>query len=148
MNERQFIVTDRVRMDYPTYVALCGATYSEEHLREWANDRWGTPKDATLDVIARDVKQGGWILFEFIVSDKLESPDATCSYIYKCPKCKSTDVVTFSSGIIAMDWKDGKRVKLGVEDIHDTVQIKCNECKHSVDLQENKGDVTFYSPRE
>lgn len=67
MNERQFIVTDKVRLDYPTYVALSGVTYSEEHLREWAHDRWGTPKDATLDVIARDVKQGGWILFEFIV---------------------------------------------------------------------------------
>lgn len=67
MPERQFIVTDRVRFDYPTYVAFSGATYSEEHLREWANNRWGTPLDASLNVIARDIEQGGWTLFEFIV---------------------------------------------------------------------------------
>lgn len=67
MPERQFIVTDRVTLDYPTYIALCGATYSEEHLRAWANDRWDTPLDATLNVIARDIKHGGWTLFEFIV---------------------------------------------------------------------------------
>jgi len=67
VHEKQFIVTDRVKLDYPTYVALSGATYNEEHLREWANDRWGTPKDAALNVIARDIKHGGWMLFEFIV---------------------------------------------------------------------------------
>lgn len=72
MSERQFIVVDRVKLDYPTHVALCGATYSEEHLREWANDRWGTPLDASLDMIARDIKQGGWILAEFII---LADPD-------------------------------------------------------------------------
>lgn len=68
MRERQFLVTDRVRMDYPTYVALSGATYSGEHLREMAYSEWGIPKDAPLDVIARAIKQHGKrMLFEFIV---------------------------------------------------------------------------------
>lgn len=44
-----------------------GASYSEDSLRKWANDRWGTPTNATLNEIARDIKSGGWILFEFIV---------------------------------------------------------------------------------
>ena len=72
--KRQFIVLDKVQLDDPTYIAFCGSTYSEENLREWANDRWGTSKDAELDVIARDIKQGGWMLFEFIAT---ADPDPT-----------------------------------------------------------------------
>ena len=75
--ERQFMVTDRVKLDSPTYVALCGGTYNEERLRDWANDRWDTPKDATLDVIARDIKQGGWMLFEFVVPADTIAPGET-----------------------------------------------------------------------
>jgi len=52
--------------DDPHFRIFTGATYNEEHLREWANDRWGTPLDATLENIARDIKQGGWMMFEFI----------------------------------------------------------------------------------
>lgn len=81
MPERQFITIDgatfdgvtlnEVALDDPNYRRLTGsvngATYNEEHLREWANDRWGTPLDASLDIIARDIKQGGWMLLELIV---------------------------------------------------------------------------------
>lgn len=69
MPEKQFIVTETVKFDYSMYriFRIPGSTYNEEHLREWANDRWGTPLDASLEVIARDIKQGGWMMFEYVV---------------------------------------------------------------------------------
>lgn len=48
------------------YVAFLGASYTIEQLRAWANDTWSTPLDASLEVIAKDIKQGGWMLFEGI----------------------------------------------------------------------------------
>lgn len=66
MPERQFLVTNNAEHDNSLYRAFTGSTFSEAHLREWANDRWGTPMDASLDVIARDIQQGGWMLLEYI----------------------------------------------------------------------------------
>ena len=66
MKEKQFIVTDKIKLDSPMYTVISGATFSESHLREWANDRWGAPKDVALEVVAKDIKHGGWMLFELI----------------------------------------------------------------------------------
>lgn len=66
MHERQFIVVERTDFNDHLYRPNQGFTYNEEDLREWANDRWSTPEDATLDIIARDIGHGGWMLFEHI----------------------------------------------------------------------------------
>ena len=68
---RAFFVVDRGNTpkffpDGKLYASYRGAPYQEQSLREWANDRWGTPLDAPLDVIARDISQGGWLLYEGI----------------------------------------------------------------------------------
>jgi hypothetical protein len=48
------------------YRMLTGATYSEETLRKWANEVWGTPLDAPIERVAADIAKGGWGLLEMI----------------------------------------------------------------------------------
>lgn len=71
ITESMFLVLDKGSVpkrneDDELYTTFNGAPYKEESLREWANDRWGTPLDATLEVIARDIRQGGWLLYRGI----------------------------------------------------------------------------------
>ena len=67
MYKRQFIVLDPVQLDNCLYRKFTGNTYSETNLRLWAQDRWRTPLNASLAQVARDIKTGGWELFEYIV---------------------------------------------------------------------------------
>ena len=67
MFKRQFIVLDPVQLDNCMYRQFTGSTYSEHNLRLWAKDRWGTPLNAPLAQVARDIKKGGWELFEYVV---------------------------------------------------------------------------------
>ena len=52
--------------DNHLYSTYTGTPYQEDSLRRWANDRWNTPLDASLETIARDIRQGGWLLYEGI----------------------------------------------------------------------------------
>ncbi len=67
MFKRQFIVLDPVQLDNSMYRKFTGRTFSENNLRLWANGLWGTPTDAPLAQVARDIKKGGWEMFEHIV---------------------------------------------------------------------------------
>lgn len=69
--ERTFLVinssdvtTDRVESNI--HSAFVGCAYTEDALREWANDRWGTSLHASLKEIAADIAGGGWLLYENI----------------------------------------------------------------------------------
>jgi len=49
------------------YSVFRGMSHTDNSLREWANDVWGTPLDAPLNVIAKDILQeGGWLLYEHV----------------------------------------------------------------------------------
>lgn len=43
-----------------------GSHYTEEELRAWAEQKFDTTEEASLEDIARDIKHGGWLLHEGI----------------------------------------------------------------------------------
>ena len=68
---RAFLVLDKGNnpkwgSDNNLYSVFTGAPYQEDSLRKWANGVWGTPLDASLETIAKDIRQGGWLLYEGI----------------------------------------------------------------------------------
>ena len=84
MYARQFIVVDSVQLDNPTYRRFTGFTFCEHNLRIWAKDQWKTPLNATLNMIARDIKRGGWEMFEYVIPAGAHSePDAVSEFLDK-----------------------------------------------------------------
>lgn len=50
----------------PLYYTYRGFQYQEDTLRQWAQETFGTSEEATLEDIARDIRAGGWVLYEGI----------------------------------------------------------------------------------
>lgn len=68
---RQFLVVDRGTTpqqgedDY-LHTTYRRVPYQEDTLRQWAQETFGTSEEATLADIARDIREGGWVLYEGI----------------------------------------------------------------------------------
>ena len=42
-------------------IPLRGCTYTEENFRKWVSKTWGVSADSSLEVLAEQAKQWGWI---------------------------------------------------------------------------------------
>jgi len=76
---------------------------------------------------------------ELASMEGIEVPKSVVSgedFIYRCPECENTHIYAFSTGMICSTYKDGKRVEQSVEDIYETVDIQCVECKHRATLDD------------
>lgn len=67
---RNFLLTDTSGLgglNNPVYRKMPnGRTLNEKSLREWARRTFGSAEDAPLKEIARAIKDGGWLLFQYI----------------------------------------------------------------------------------
>jgi len=68
---RAFLVIDKGTPpergeDMRLYSTYRGGPYQEDSLRQWAHETFGTPLNATLNVVARDIYKGGWLLYKGI----------------------------------------------------------------------------------
>lgn len=73
---RSFLVvntgTPQYSDDHKLSLFFQGTRYREDDLREWAEEEFDITEEYTLEDIARDIREGGWLLYEGIWPSKNE----------------------------------------------------------------------------